>query len=91
MLWTIASILTLSGLAVFAYLLWKKTPITAGSFDLGDLTNMATLVVAVFSLYIAVAAYQKSVRDSEEQQKSLDAAGHSSRQWWMPRRNNRKS
>jgi hypothetical protein len=74
MLWTIASILTLSGLAVFAYLLWKKTPITAGSFDLGDLTNMATLVVAVFSLYIAEAAYQKSVMDSEEQQKSLDAS-----------------
>lgn len=74
MLWTIASILTLSGLAVFAYLLWKKAPITAGSFDLGDLTNMTTLVIAMFSLYVAVAAYQKSVKDSEEQQKSLDAS-----------------
>lgn len=72
MLWTIASILTLSGLAVFVYLLWNKIPITGGSFALGDLTNMATLVIAIFSLYVAVAAYQKSVKDSEEQQKSLD-------------------
>ena len=74
MLWTIASILTLSGLAVFAYLLWKIAPVTVGSFDLGNLTNMATLVIAIFSLYVAVAAYQKSVTDSEEQQKSLDAS-----------------
>jgi multidrug efflux pump subunit AcrA (membrane-fusion protein) len=35
---------------------------------------MATLVIAIFSLYVAVAAYQKSVTDSEEQQKNLDAS-----------------
>jgi hypothetical protein len=74
MLWTIANVLTLFVLAVFAYLLWRKTQNKVGSFGIGDLTNMATLVVAIFSLYVAVAAYQKSVKDSEEQQKSLDAS-----------------
>ncbi|MEK7791672.1 MAG: hypothetical protein AAB306_00820 [Pseudomonadota bacterium] len=74
MLWTIVNVLTLFVLAIFAYLLWRKTQNKVGSFGIGDLTNIATLVVAVFSLYVAVAAYQKSVKDSEEQQKSLDAS-----------------
>lgn len=74
MLWTIVNVLTLFVLAIFAYLLWRKTKNKVGSFGIGDLTNIATLVVAIFSLYVAVAAYQKSVKDSEEQQKSLDAS-----------------
>ncbi len=74
MLWTIINVITLFVLAVFAYLLWRKTQNKVGSFGIGDLTNMATLVVAIFSLFVAVAAYQKSVEDNEEQQKSLDAS-----------------
>jgi len=74
MLWTIVNVLTLFVVAVFAYLVWRKTQNKVGSFGIGDLTNIATLVVALFSLYVAVAAYQKSVKDSEEQQKSLDAS-----------------
>lgn len=62
MLWTIASILTLSGLAVFAYLLWKDAPVSVGSFDLGNLTNMATLVITMFSLSVAVVTYQNRSR-----------------------------
>jgi hypothetical protein len=74
MLLTIAVILTLSGVALLAYLLWQNIPTTLGSFTLSDLTNLAALTVAIFSLSIAIAAYQKSVKDSEEQQKSLDAS-----------------
>lgn len=74
MISTLASILILSGLALLAYQYWEKTPIKLGSLDLGDLTNISTLLVAIFSLIVANAAYQKSIKDSEEQQKSLDAS-----------------
>lgn len=74
MLWTLALILTLSGLALFAYLLWQRTSIDTGSFSLSDLTNIATLVIAIFSLYVAVAAYQQSVKDGKEQQENIDAS-----------------
>ncbi|MGE3152150.1 MAG: hypothetical protein AB7N95_05970 [Nitrospiraceae bacterium] len=74
MLLTVASILTFSGLAIFAYLLWERIPVRTGSLTLGDITNLATLVVAIVSLYVGIAAYQQAVRDSKEQQENLDAS-----------------
>jgi hypothetical protein len=74
MLLTIAAIFTFFGLGLFGYLFWQNVPVTLGSFTLSDLTNLAALTVAIFSLSIAIATFQKSIKDSEEQQKSLDAS-----------------
>lgn len=82
MLWIVASIFFVLSLALFIFLLWEKfPPIQAGSLALGDLVNLLTalltmvgLAIALGSFYVAIVAYQKSVKDSEEQQKSLDAS-----------------
>jgi hypothetical protein len=74
MLWILATGLTIFFLAAFAWLRWRNLWDYPAPFRFVDLANMATLVVALFSLYVAIAAYQESVRDSEEQQKSLDAS-----------------
>mgnify|MGYP000084144976 FL=1 len=82
MLLVVSSILFVLSLALLIFSLWEKLPaIQFGSLALGDITNLLTavltmvgLAVAFVSLYVAIAAYQKSVKDSEEQQKSLDAS-----------------
>lgn len=82
MLWIVASALFVFSLALFTFLLWEKLPpVQTSSLALGDLVNVLTalltligLAIAIGSFYVATAAYQKSVRDSEEQQKSLDAS-----------------
>ncbi len=82
MLWFLASIFTVLGLALFIFLSWEKLPsIKAGSLALSDLVNllaavltMIGLAIALGSLYVAIAAYQKSIKDSEEQEKNLDAS-----------------
>jgi hypothetical protein len=82
MLWILASILFIVALALFTFLAWEKLPaIQEGSLALGDLVNLLTalltllgLAIAVGSLYIAIATYQKSIQDSEAQQKNLDAS-----------------
>lgn len=82
MLWVLASILFIVALALFTFLLWEKLPpIQAGSLAIGDLVNFSTalltmigLAVALGSFYVAIAAYQKSIEDSEQQQKNLDAS-----------------
>lgn len=82
MLWILASTLFILSLAIFALLIWQKMPlIQIGSPTFGDLINLSTvlltvigLAVAFGSLWIAIATYQQSVRDSEDQQKNLDAS-----------------
>lgn len=74
MQWIVALTATILGIAGLAFLLWEKAPIESGSFKLGDLTNLLTILIAVFSLYVAVATYQQSIKDSEEQQKSLESS-----------------
>ncbi|MDR4476432.1 MAG: hypothetical protein R3B11_10570 [Nitrospira sp.] len=74
MQWITAVTIAILGIAWLGYLLWEKAPIEAGSFKLSDLTNLLTIIIAGFSLYVAVAAYQQSIQDSQEQQKSLEAS-----------------
>lgn len=80
MLLIAASILFVLALALFIFWLWEnRPPIQVGSLAPGDFMNLLMAVltiigifIALVSLYVAIAAYQKSVRDSQEQQKSLD-------------------
>jgi hypothetical protein len=74
MLWIVAPVLILSGFGLLAYQLWQNIPLKAGSLAIGDLTNIVAMVVALVSLYVAVATYQQSIKDSEEQQKNLEAS-----------------
>ncbi len=82
MLWIIASIFFVLSVALFIFLLWEKLPpVRAGSLAVGELVNLLTavltlvgLAIALGSLYVAVVAYQKSVKDSEEHRKNLDAS-----------------
>ena len=82
MLWIVASILFVRSLALFIFLLWEKLPpIQAGSLALGDLMNllmglltMIGLAIALVSLYVAIAADQKSIKDDKERLKNLDAS-----------------
>ena len=62
----------LAGLAILAYLLWRKIPIKGGSLTLSDVINLVALGIALGSSGVAIVTYQQSVKDSEEQQKSLD-------------------
>lgn len=82
MLWILASILLILALALFTFLIWQKFPeFQVGAIASGDLVNLGTAILTLVSLgvtfgsfYVAIAAYQKSVKDSEEQQKNLDAS-----------------
>ena len=69
MIWVIASIVVVLGLTMLVYLLREKLP------NLGNtILTLVSLAVAIGSLYVAIATYQKAIKDSEEQQKSLDAS-----------------
>lgn len=82
MLLIVSSIFFVLSLALLIFSLWEKLPpIHFASLALGDIANLLTvaltmvgLAIALVSLYVAMVTYQQSVKDSEEQQKSLDAS-----------------
>jgi hypothetical protein len=51
-----------------------QPPKKPGSFGLSDVINLVALGIALGSFYVAIAAYQKSIKDGAEQQKSLDVS-----------------
>lgn len=68
-IWIIACIFVVLGLTMLVYLLREKLP------NLGNtILTLFSLAVAIGSLYVAIATYQKAIKDSEEQQKSLNAS-----------------
>jgi hypothetical protein len=51
-----------------------QPPQKLGSFGLSDVINLVALGIALGSFYVAIVAYQKSIKDGAEQQKSLDVS-----------------
>ena len=69
MIWAIVSTVVVLGLTMLAYLLREKFP------NLGNtILTLVGLAVAFGSLYVSIVTLQKTIEDSKEQQKSLDAS-----------------
>lgn len=68
-IWLIASAYVVVTLTTLVYLFRQQLP------NLGNtILTFVSLAVSIGSLYIAIATYQQAIRDSEQQQKNLDAS-----------------
>src|SRR5262245_39988896 len=79
LLWLVA-LLLVAGLAAVLYLLFRPRPLPAGavSGELGNIVslalNVALFFIAIFSLLVAMAAYQSAEVSGSKQQETLDAS-----------------
>src|SRR5712691_1740059 len=71
-LWVLAFLLPAAWLAILSYLL--KDRVQLGKLALGDIVNIAAVLMAAFSLFVAIAAYRDATRSGAEQQRTLDAS-----------------
>ncbi len=74
MILSAALVLICSGVALLGYLLWQKFPLNAKTLTLSDLVGIAALSVALVSLYVSFETQKQAIKDSEEQQKSLESS-----------------
>ncbi len=69
MIWAIVSTVVVLGLTTLVYLLREKLP------NLGNtILTLFGLAIAFGSLYVSIVTLQETIKDSEEQQKSLDTS-----------------
>jgi hypothetical protein len=75
LLWLIASLLLLGAAAIALFLLkGKPSSLAVPKLGISDFVNISVLLVAVVSLYVAVATYMDAKASAEQQQKTLDAS-----------------